>query len=68
MIKFIETSRDRTVKVVLNSAIHIDDMVEGFIDFLRAIGYHESTIVSGLTSADIVEGYLDEDTEKEEEG
>lgn len=66
MIKFTQTSRDRTVKVVLNSAIHIDGMVEGFIDFLRAIGYHESTIVSGLTSADIVENYLDTEKRKEE--
>jgi hypothetical protein len=41
-------------------------MVQGFIDFLRAIGYLDSTIVSGLTSADIVEDCLDEGDEKED--
>lgn len=59
MIKFTQTSRDQNTEITLNNATHIDDMVQGFITFLRAIGYHESTIVSGLTSADIVENYLD---------
>jgi hypothetical protein len=65
MIKFIQTSRDQNTKITLNNATHIDATVQGFIAFLRAIGYHEDTIANALVSADIVENYLADDAEKE---
>ena len=67
MLKFIHKVHDRTVKVKVNDCTHIDDAVEAFVNFLRAIGYRENTIAGALTSeARILERYLDAGDGKED--